>query len=76
LWNAFQACVEENRVANDRSVFYVRWVQAFVRFLPEKRLRDRSRQDIEVFLTDLRERPSVSDWQARQAAGSLSLIAE
>jgi hypothetical protein len=38
FWNAFQACVEENRVGHDRSAFYVKWAQTFVQFLPEKRL--------------------------------------
>ncbi len=76
FWNAFQACVEENRIGQDRSVFYVRWAQAFVRFQPGKRLRDRSRQDIEAFLMDLRERPGVSDWRVRQAEHALKLLYE
>ena len=50
FWDAFKACVEDNRVRPDRSLFYVKWGQAFVNFLPGKRLRDRSRQDIEAFL--------------------------
>ena len=27
FWDAFKACVEENRVPPDRSGFYVRWVK-------------------------------------------------
>jgi hypothetical protein len=50
FWDAFKACVEDNRVRPDRSLFYVKWAQAFVSFLPGKRLRHRSRQDIEAFL--------------------------
>jgi integron integrase len=76
FWNAFQACVEENRVGPDRSVFYVRWAQEFVRFEPGKRLRDRTRQDVEAFLADLRERPGVSDWRARQAEHALKILYE
>jgi integron integrase len=76
LWNAFQACVEENRVGPDRSMFYVRWAQAFVRFLPEKRLRDRSRPDVEAFLSDLSKRPGVVDWQVRQAEHALRILYE
>ena len=34
----------------DRSIFYVKWGQASVNFLPGKRLLDRSRQDIDAFL--------------------------
>ena len=34
FWDAFKACVEENRVRPDRSLFYVKWAQAFVDFLP------------------------------------------
>ncbi len=44
FWDAFNACVEDNRVRPDRSGFYVKWVQAFVNSQPGKRLRDRSRQ--------------------------------
>jgi len=54
FWAAFKAFVEDNRVQPDRSPFYVKWAQAFVNFLPGKRLRDRSRQDIEAFLADPR----------------------
>ncbi|MFA4917179.1 MAG: hypothetical protein WC560_11000 [Syntrophales bacterium] len=59
FWDAFKASVEENRVTPDRSLFYVKWGQAFVNFLPGKRLRDRSRQDIEAFLADLGKRTGV-----------------
>ena len=51
----------------DRSVFYVKWVQQFVDFKPEKRLRERSREDIEAFLAQLANRPGIKDWQVRQA---------
>ena len=74
FWSAFQACVEENQVGPDRSVFYVRWAQDFVRFLPGKRLRDRSRQDIETFLTDLRQRSGVRAWQVKQAEHALKIL--
>jgi hypothetical protein len=42
LWKAYRAGVEENGVRSDRSPFYVRWAQTFARFLPQKRLQDRS----------------------------------
>ena len=41
FWDAYRACAEENRVSVDRSSLYVRWAQAFARFLPEKLLQDR-----------------------------------
>ncbi|MFH1077465.1 MAG: hypothetical protein V1753_11665 [Pseudomonadota bacterium] len=52
------------------------WAQAFVDFLPGKRLRDRSRQDIEAFLADLGKRPGNMDWQARQAEHALKILYE
>ena len=76
FWDAFKACAEENRVRSDRSVFYVKWVQAFVDFLPEKRLRERSREDIESFLAQLAKRPGMKDWQVRQAAHALEILYE
>jgi len=53
FWDAFKACLEENRVRPDRSNFYVKWAQAFVDFRPGKKLRDRSAEDIEAFLANL-----------------------
>ncbi|MBT3259609.1 MAG: integron integrase [Deltaproteobacteria bacterium] len=76
FWDAFKACAEENRVRPDRSGFYVRWAQAFVDFLPEKRLRERSREDIESFLAQLAERPGIKHWQLRQAEHALRILYE
>jgi len=56
-------------VRPDRSLFYVKWVQAFVDFLPGKRLRHRSGEDIEAFLADPGKRPGVEDWQVRRLDG-------
>ena len=39
------------------------WVKDFANFLPEKPLEERSRKDIEAFLSDLGKRPSIADWQ-------------
>jgi len=76
FWDAFKACVEENRVPPDRSIFYVKWVKAYITFLPGKRLRDRSRQDIEGFLADLGKRPGFEDWQISQAEHALKILYE
>jgi len=76
FWSAFQACVEENRVQHDRSAYYVKWAQAFYRFLSGKRLRDRSREDIETFLTDLSKRPGTAAWQVSQAEHALKILYE
>ena len=53
FWKGYRACVEENRVRPDRSLFYVKWVQSFADFLPGKRLQDRSGKDIQAFPADL-----------------------
>jgi hypothetical protein len=76
FWDAFRACVEDNRVRPDHSGFYVKWAQSFVDFLPEKRLRDRSRQDIEGFLADLAQRSGMKDWQVKQAERALRILYE
>ena len=76
FWEAFRACAEENRVRPDRSPFYVKWAQAFVSFLPEKRLQDRSGKDIQAFLADLAQRQGVADWQVRQAKHALKILYE
>lgn len=76
FWNAFKACVEENRVRPDRSPFYVKWAQTFVDFLPGKRLRDRSRQDIEAFIADMGKQPGLEDWQVKQAEHALKILYE
>ena len=48
--DAFKACLEENRVRPDCSNFYLKWAQAFVDFMPGKKPRDRSAEDIRSFL--------------------------
>lgn len=42
FWAAYQACVELYHIPPQRSGYYVRWVQEFVDFQPETKLRDRS----------------------------------
>ena len=76
FWDAFRACAEENRVSPDRSSFYVRWAQSFVRFLPDKDLQNRSGKDIQAFLADLVQRQGVADWQVRQAKHALTILYE
>ena len=69
--DSFKACQEENRVRPDRSNFYVKWVQTFVDFRPEKKLRDRSADDIRLFLENLRNRPGIEKWLVQQVEHSL-----
>jgi hypothetical protein len=76
FWDAFRASVEEARVRADLSAFYVKWGKAFVQFLPGKRLRDRSRQDIEAFLAELCTRPGIRQWQVSQARHALKILYE
>ena len=76
FWEAYRGCAEENRVRPDRSPFYVSWAKAFANFLPEKPLKDRSRQDIEAFLADLGKRQGIVDWQVRQAEHALKILYE
>ncbi len=76
FWEAYRGCTEENRVRPDRSPFYVKWAKGFAGFIPEKPLKDRSREDIEAFLADLAKRPGIADWQVRQAEYALKILYE
>ena len=76
FWEAYRGCAEENRVRPDRSPFYVRWVKDFDSFLQGKPLRDRSRKDIEAFLSDLGKRTGIAAWQVRQAEHALKILYE
>ncbi len=76
FWDSFKACLEENRVRPDRSNFYLKWAQAFVDFMPGKKLRDRSGEDIRSFLENLRNRPRIEEWQVQQAEHSLKILYE
>ena len=69
--DSFKACLEGNRVRPDRSNFYFKWVQTFVDFRPEKKLRDRSADDIRLFLENLRNRPGIEKWLVQQVEHSL-----
>ena len=76
FWNAYRACVEAHHIPPQRSGYYVRWVQEFVEFQPETKLRDRSAADIERFLKFLAEQAGAAEWQAKQAAYALRLLYE
>ncbi len=76
FWDAFRACVEENRIDHSRSAYYVKWAQAFYRFFPGKGLRERTKQDIETFLADVGKQAGSADWQAKQAEYSLKILYE
>ena len=76
FWDAFRSCVEDNRVDSRHSGYYVKWAQAFFRFIPGKGLRDRSREDIEAFLADIGKRPGTGDWQVKQAEHALKILYE
>ena len=76
FWEAFRSCVEEQRVSPDRAHYYVRWAQAFVRFAPGKRLRERTGKDIEAFLADLGKHPGTGEWQVKQAEHALKILYE
>lgn len=71
--DAYRRCAEANRVPSDRSVFYVKRVREFIDFLPGKRLKERSGNDISAFLADLGGRKGIADWQVRQAGFGLLL---
>jgi len=71
FWDAYRACVEARPIPPQRSGYYVRWVQEFVDFQPETKLRDRSAADIERFLKFLGEQAGLTDWQVKQAAYAL-----
>lgn len=76
FWEAYRGCAEENRVRPDRSPFYVRWVKDFESFHQSKPLKERSRKDIEAFLSDLRKRQGIAEWQVRQAEHALRILYE
>jgi hypothetical protein len=76
FWEAYKACAEENRVAQDRSQYFVRWAKDFVDFMPEKRLKARSAEDIKSFLASLSRREGIASWQVRQAEHALRILYE
>jgi integron integrase len=51
-------------------------VKDFESFLQGKPLIDRSRKDIEAFLSDLRKHQGIADWQVRQAEHALRILYE
>jgi len=46
FWQAYQSCVETQRVNPAHAPFYVNWAKAFENYLPEKRLQDRTGSDV------------------------------
>lgn len=76
FWEAYRGCAEENWVAPDRSRFYVKWAKDFTSFMPKKRLKARSGEDIKAFLDNLARRQDSADWQVRQAEHALRILYE
>jgi hypothetical protein len=42
FWDAYRGAAEKNRARTDFLAYYVKWVKAFVDFMPDKDLRERS----------------------------------
>jgi hypothetical protein len=74
--NAFRTCLEENRVPPDRSGYYVGWAKEFVDFLPEKRLKAPSAEDIRAYLDSLSRREGISARKLRRAEYALRVLYE
>ncbi len=76
FWAAYRSCVEQNRVNPKHAGFYVGWAQRFVEYQPDKRLTQRTGQDVELFLQSLAKQPHIEAWQVKQAEQALKILYE
>jgi len=66
--------LSETEVPDKRLRWYFVWVERFEKFLPEKQLAERTRDDVERFLEYWSDRSNIEDWQIRQASKALSIF--
>jgi integron integrase len=76
LWNDY-ACLLRNLNFPDRKrKYFVIWAQKFEQFLNGVPLEQASQEMVQAYVTNLKNDPSIMEWQAEQAAESLDLLFE
>ena len=76
FWAAYRSCVREHRVPVKAASYYERWVRKFAERGTTRRLGERTRADVESFLTALKESEWYEAWQVAQARHALRLLYE
>ena len=73
-WPIFLEALKREKVPQDRTRWYVGWVERFRAFQKNRPLAGRGPEDAEAFLRGLSDRPGVQLWQVRQAAHALRVF--
>ena len=74
FWERYRLLVVKAGVKDGVAVWYRRHVEAFIRFLKPRRLREAGPGDVAGFLVRMRRRRDTSSWHVRQADKALRLL--
>ncbi|MBW1645863.1 MAG: integron integrase [Deltaproteobacteria bacterium] len=74
FWAKYQDAVIKTGVSEDKAVWFVHWAEKFAKAIKGKPLRQRSRQDIEDFLDNLKK--TGKKWQVKQAGEAIRVLYE
>jgi integron integrase len=74
FWERYRLLVVKAGVEEGVAVWYRRHVEAFIRFLKPRRLREAGPGDVAGFLVRMRRRRDTSSWHVRQADKALRLL--
>ena len=74
FWERYRGLVVKAGVEEGVVVWYRRHVEAFIRFLKPRRLREAEPGDVAEFLVRMRRRKDTSAWHVRQADKALRLL--
>ena len=72
FWQVYRDIVVKTGVPVEKAGWYVRWAEKFAKSIKGKPLKVRTRQDVEMFLDDLKVKGS--SWQVEQARAALDIL--
>lgn len=74
FWGEYANCVRAEGVAEEQVEWFVRWAERFARRFRGVPLRERARDDVQVFLDDLKADENVASWQVEQARRAIGIL--
>lgn len=73
FWQQYIAALHDKDIPEQRHIWFVRHVERFVR-AQQKRLRERTREDVEAYVVQLGRDPRMQDWQLLHHIEALHIL--
>lgn len=74
FWVAYGDAVVDSGIPEATAKWYVRWARKFALSIKGKPLRERSAEDVRVFLSALESQENIEQWQVKQASDALAFL--